>query len=252
MTTAYKYKLWCTTDNSWEITDYKTSVPTVCPTNADHTIDVNSIVILSELSENTVKIKEETTPTGGIVKIEGINFDITAIDGDTQQCDKIFEYPISILSYTFHNTLDNIGDYIDALIMPNTIIGYITSNVSIGDTIINVSSTVIDKIKLGYLVHLYDGITTDDLSYVKSINTSNNTITVKNASTRAYDISTPTYIQISIELMKNYYINQQAIILFGDDKIGGSYLSEGIMIRFLYTNNSSVSKKFTSHVEYMF
>ena len=41
------YQLYCNTESTWVNTPYQTSVPTVCPNNNSHTIDSNSISIVS-------------------------------------------------------------------------------------------------------------------------------------------------------------------------------------------------------------
>jgi hypothetical protein len=51
MSTVYSsYQLYCNTESAWIYTPYQTNVPTTCPNNNSHTIDTNSISIVT--SEN--------------------------------------------------------------------------------------------------------------------------------------------------------------------------------------------------------
>jgi hypothetical protein len=51
MSTVYSsYQMYCNTEAVWVYTPYQTSVPTTCPNNFSHTIDTNSISIVT--SEN--------------------------------------------------------------------------------------------------------------------------------------------------------------------------------------------------------
>ena len=58
MSTVYKYRIHCVTDNTQEFI-WSESTPTACPTNTAHTIDTDSIVIIETREQNVFEVKEE-------------------------------------------------------------------------------------------------------------------------------------------------------------------------------------------------
>ena len=46
-----KYRLYCNTEQQNVETDYRESVPAVCPNNSEHSIDTNSIAIIDTVSD---------------------------------------------------------------------------------------------------------------------------------------------------------------------------------------------------------
>lgn len=249
MADVHNYRLKCTTENDFVYT-WNTEAPTVCPNDNTHTIDTNSITKITTVSSDMVEIKEETTNTGGNFGIEGII--INASGDSVTNVDKSWPIPISIFSLTFTTETDHTGDIIDIYVSPDTITGAIVSDVSVNDTVISVSQTVIDNIFIGYYIKLYDTVNTDDLGMVTNIDKSNNTITVQNASTNDYSLSSPTYVLQTIRMVRDLELGPPWKISFGRDKIGGSYLPSGTVIRLAYKNNTSAAKKLNTKLEFLY
>lgn len=252
MTTAVcNYKLWCATDSKWEYV-WSTIVPTACPTNAVHTIDTDSIVVIEEVNATEIRVNEESTKTGGHFCVRGFNWTIPGSVG-TYTFDESWPYPISFLAFKLQPETEHIGDVVSITIAPNTTVGAITSAVTAGDTTFNVSSTVLDYIKLGYCPHLYDGINTNNLGYVIAIDTVNSTVTTTVAAANNFAAETPTHFQMSVPTVQGFIVNSvNAFFPMGESKIGGSYLPANTVARVSITNTNGTAKNYVSSLEFLY
>lgn len=129
MTTYYKYRIRCTTDNIDEYRILKSTEPepTTCPTNTNHTIDPTQTTIVDTIEDSVVTIKEESTPTGG--NFRATTLKINALKNQISSNSTIFPHPISALSVEFTTKAEHEGDCIDLVVGENTIIGAITADV---------------------------------------------------------------------------------------------------------------------------
>lgn len=55
MTTVNKYRIFCTTENSYVYT-WGTAPPTTCPNNNTHTVDLESVTLIDSVSEDTISL----------------------------------------------------------------------------------------------------------------------------------------------------------------------------------------------------
>lgn len=252
MPTLYKYSFNCTTESLeksvWRAEDE--AVPSKCPDDTSHTIDTNSIRITQKVSDNLVQVQEESTPTGGHFKSISKSIDILA--NETKFDDNVWDFNISALEIEFISTADNQGDNLELIVGQNTVVGVITSDVSVSDNVINASQTVIDNIFVGSKVNLFDGVNTEDLGYVIAVDKDNKTITTKNSSTQAFSMATPTYIRMSVYVIENYVIGPAGRHTIGGSKIGGSFIPKNTIVRIVYQNNSGSPKNFTAQLDYLY
>lgn len=248
MTTIYKYRIRCTTDNKFEYVWAEES-PTTCPTNTSHTIDTSKTSIVETKVDESLFIKEETVPTGGHFKTETIVMNINA--SSTFEQAYTWAYPISILAVYLVTKSTHEGDNLEITVAPNTIIGGIVSSVSAGDTIITVSDTVIENTNIGYKLYLDDGTNNDDLGYVTSINTITKEITLSTPTTNPFSTSN-TSVRRTVFYAENYEFGPPWEYVIGESKIGASYLPTGVSINVKYTNNTSESKKLIARLEFLY
>jgi len=291
MTTLYKYRIYCITDSKYEYV-WSEEPPLTCPTNTSDTIDLNSITIIEKIDSNEVKVKEESTTTGG--NFATTTLKMTAIKNTTTSVSKSFPFPISALSAEFVTISENIGDTINLVVGKDTTTGTITANVSpasnwvsqnytesqtinynnkvytcILDTInnevptnttywkhglrISVSQTVIDNVYKGFYIKLDDLTNNDNVERVIDIDKTNNYIYVENNLVNSYSFATPTYIKQSIYFMKDYDIGHPSKHNIGETKIGGSYVPTNIEVTIEYINKSTTNDKlFVGKVEYLY
>lgn len=200
-----------------------------------------------------IKIAEESdnANTGGTFQAKGFEFDIQA-NTDIQKFDISFPFPISLFSAEWIHKPGMDGDKADFIINPDTTIGTITSDVSIGDTVINVSQTVVDNTTVGRELKLFDGTNTDDLGCVIAIDTDNLTVTVEKAATQNFTFENPTtYVKQNIYMVKGIFMEDYSMVQLGKDVVGGSYIPANYVLRLNYHNNGT-AKKFRIILEYKY
>jgi hypothetical protein len=292
MTTIYKYRIKCTTDDVYEYGWYE-STPTTCPTNTAHTIDTAQTAIVDVRDQNIVEIKEESTPTGGYFSSRSLKID--AIKNTITSRTICFPMPISALTVCFISTSEHEGDEISMGVGLNTIVGELTANVTakpawisqnyvvddevlyenqiykcILDTVsnevptnttywqfqelvLNVSPTVVQNVKLGFYINLFDGVNSDTVGCVAAIDTVNNTINVHQGSTNSFSAASPTYVRMCVYNIKDRIIGPPGEQNIGTSKIGGSYVPAYTDITVCYDNKSLTDDKtFIGHVEYLY
>jgi len=128
MTTVYKYRVRCTTENAWKIVWGDTD-PTVCPTNTIHTIDTSLTSIIDIVEKQRVSIQEETVPTGG--NFQCTSLVINADGGQVGSAGISWPYPVTALQVDFITSEENAGDVINMYGGKDTIVGNITASVAV-------------------------------------------------------------------------------------------------------------------------
>lgn len=232
-TTVYYYKLWCNTDNQWEYV-WRETDPVVCPTNSAHTIDTNSISIVNEVSNQEVKIIEETSATTGHhYRLISRKFASQIAANDEANMDLTFPYPISIVAgYTFIKATQE-GDNMCVIVSPDTTIGAITADITATDTVVKVQQSVIDNTFIGAKVRFTDLTTTTPYYEVLSKDEAKLEITVDAGISDSLAAATPTYVQFQI-VMCEVEISGEGKYGIGEHTIGGSTIPANTVIRFNY------------------
>lgn len=248
-----KYRVWCDTDSQWEYVwlDDTQGEPTVCPTNTAHTIDTSKTSIVEEVIEDTVTIKEENTPTGGHYQAQFNKINIpSGTPGTKHEFEFSFPHPISLLAAEWTNTEDIHGDEIKFIIAPDTIVGVLASGVSNGETVLPVSQSVIDNVKLGYCVDLYSASGVCEVERCVDRNDNDNTITVETAVDQGY--AAGTHVRMHVDMVRRGYLAGHGRIQLGEAKIGGSYIPAGTILRADYWNNNGTAKELVFVLEYLY
>jgi len=248
---VYRYQLKCLTEEL-NVFVWSDVPPTTCPNNNTHSIDSTSISIIETVAENTVTVLEEKKPTQGLYRMDGHTFDILPGPNVTTLCNVSYPYPITAIDMIIQQEGQHYGDIINVVSSPNTIIGVLTNNVSIGDTVLSVSPTVLDIIKLGYSVTLNDGVQQQDMGDVININKTTSQLTINNASTKEFLATSPTMILLNIYLIRNHRMTVTHPLIIGIKKIGGSYIPEGIINQLQYTNLTSDAKKISVSIDILY
>lgn len=249
MTTLYKWEVWCVTDAKYE-TVWKESAPTVCPSNAAHTIQ-NPRFTETVSTQMTKIIEEEKQASQGIYQFRGYKIDIpSGTPGNVTAIPMTWPRAITIMNGWFHSSNDNVGDSIDANVTAT--IGYIVAPAYATNTTFTVNSTVMENIYTGYTMHLTDFVNIDHLGEVLSINASNNTITTAKPVSRTYSPASPTYVQITSRLIRDLYIPTSGHYTFASKKVGGRALPTNQPLVINYTNNDGNAKVYAYNMEYLY
>lgn len=254
-----KWQVYCDTEKiyTYGYTDH-TETPTSCFNNNTHVVSKHP-ELLCEINNNNQRVQEEWVNTGGNIQIDSHTFDIPAsgTTGDETQYQSSYPIPINMISLTACPNTKNIGDSIVADVGHHTTIGTITEDVSSGITGgitgFGVSQTVIDNLNIGYHVTLTTGVTSCELGRCVMINKRTNTISTEFPTTTSFSASTPTYVQQTVQMIRNLDFPESTVpIVIGDDKIGSSYVPANTVGRIKYTNNDGKAKKFTFYIEYLY
>lgn len=249
-TTLYYWKVWCVTENAWGYV-WAPDAPSNCPNNVEHTINEEQVIVQDEISKTEVRVEEEKVKTGGHICCRSGYINTPA--NDIAQTNISWPFPVNILSLTFNITDLHFKDKLNAIVAPNTIIGTLASNCSIGQTELHVTGTVIENTAVGFHMNLFNGVNTDNLGRVLAIDEINSTITVETGPSMAYTASGPTtYVRQSIYVIEDYTIGYPSSYDLGKNKIGGTFLPPNTTIRVTYENFHGTDVELFSHIEFLY
>ena len=248
MTTVNHYKLWCSTENAYVYT-WGTSPPTTCPHDTSHTVDTNTTVITESVSPNLVTIQAPSYGTNASYRVDCFDVPVAAGPNVVTTYDIVWPYNVSVRGTTLHFTSDNIDDVLNVVAAPDTTIGAITSDVTAGDTVINVTPTVFSYVQVGYFLSLSDGLNSSDLGEIIALNSSNGQVTVTVPADQNYSAASPTYVRFTVGRIRNFKIRNAGAIPLGQAEIGGTVVPAGTITRILYNNQSNTPKTFNALAE---
>lgn len=204
----------------------------------------------NQYGDMVIQIDEETgvDKTGGHYKAQGFQHDFPP--GLSSFVFQI-PYPIALLAAEFNGHSSNSGDSFSFSIGENTVIGSLTSDVAVNDTVINVSSTVISNISVGRYLKLDDGINNDE-SLVIGVDEENSTVTLNDQVLNSYLASTPTYCKMNIKMVENLELDNGVRYELGTSKIGGSYIPANTNFTLHYNNVGGSNVRFKPILEYLY
>ena len=168
--------------------------------------------------------------------------------------DYTFPYNIGMLDMEYTPTVEQQGDYFSVCVAPETIVGAITSDVAINDTVINVSPTVLENLEEGFCFELWDGTNSSDCEAViaNGIDAIAGTVSVAVGSQHAFAAATPTYVRMDVPVVEHVYLIGTSRVELGSSKIGGSFVPAGTAIRFKYYNVDGLAKTFHGILEVLY
>ena len=250
--TILRYKIFCITENAYQYIwlNESENAPTTCPVNTGHTVNTSLVRIVEERASSKIHIQQESVLTGGHYRWLTIVFD-AAPNTETIYT---FSYPfhLSMLSAMYQSAEENRGDTMTWIISPNSTVGAIVANVSIGDTTFYVSSTVTDYISIGFACNLYDGINTDDVGIVIAIDAEAGTITCTEATTHNFLAASPTFVRMGIYFCKEIEFGHPGRMCIGDTKVESSYVPANTQVEARYDNKTGVTKRLVYNLEVMY
>lgn len=249
MASVTRWRIYCLDEGEWTYGYLTTgaNAPTTCFTNTAHSVNADSSQELDVISQTTVKAKivEELIETGGYFRCEGHKFSIPANSTAIQQVS--WPYPITVLQSFYEGGPEHEGNELDVIVGPNTIVGILREAASIGDTVLHVSLTVIQNIKIGFTVKL--GSTT--VGSVIGINENMLCITITAPLAAAYNANT--YVKTEALSISNLEFGRAPIrISIGASKHGGKYLAPNTLVELTYKNNTNADVVFKYQVEILY
>jgi len=231
------YRIYCNTEAT-NVYKWDTVEPTTCPNNNAHSINSSLTTIVETLNVNTIKAEEASD---GYFETSHVVMTIPAgTPGDVTTHDVTWPMDIMLWRTLITPTTDMFGDVVNVLAAPETTVGVITANASIGTTTINVNSTVTANTERGFLITLDDGVNKNVCGRCTAVDSGAGTITFQTPTTNAFIAGTP--VKISIYVLKGiHFINTETIDI-GLKGIKGKSIPEGMILRVYYTNNSGTAK----------
>ena len=226
--------------------------------------------VLEHLIENHDGIPNKTAPT--IVKSEQLTEHIRFVEsGDTTQgmyaaqsliidvstgeAEKVtyfsWPYDIALMSGTLGVAENMVGDNFSVDVGPNTLIGILTAPLNVGDTSINVSSTVFENLKRGYYFGLYiPGNLGVELGQVLDLNEEKGYITLVDP----VDVSSIAGFPVAMcaKIIPNLYLHDMSKVEIGKQIPTGQRIPANLPIKVTYKNNNLVAKKISFFVEYLY
>jgi hypothetical protein len=168
---------------------------------------------------------------------------------NTESLGKITSIDYNALTVTVQNSTEN-SYYKHAYISYYNPAGIATAAVTAGDYQITCSSTVMQNVTKGMILHINDATNRERLGEVFEIDTVNSKVTIQSSPTNNYAIGS--YISISLHMIKNYRITTPTEHIIGAGKIGGSYITKFHVISIDYTNNGNDEKEFCWYTEVLY
>ncbi len=246
------YRVFCSNENCY-LTTWNEIEPKACPNNYNHVLDCNKTVLMKksyDKDSDYVNIREEVIATQGLFRSEFITYDIP--NTSNVSIEKQFKYPVNILSLNYKTNTENIGDTLNTYIKPSTIIGFITSNVNVGESNVYVDDNTLRNVKRGLLYHIYNPATgnTENLGEIMNIDFLNNKITTEYSSSNL--INSNSYSKIKVHIIKNHDILDENTWDVGQSKIGATFINSNMIVEFDYMNSNSQEKKLQVQIQYYY
>jgi len=244
-TNVNKYRFFCIEENGY-VSQWGTVAPTICPNNhADKTIDLNSITIVEKIETNII-VTDDTSV--GFFCVEQFVHNVPAgSPGDISIFDISWDTNITLWKTVFTPLTENIGDIVNVVAAPDTLIGYATAPITTGDTVISVSPTVLANLHKGFEFVINDGVN-KHVTVALDIDLVLGTVTLKEAS--AFDYIPGSLLYLGVYLIKNMKIFNTYPISMGDKGLKGKDLLAGTKIRIFHTNGDGLAKVAVWRAEY--
>lgn len=245
MDNIIEWRIYCITEDLWSIGWKKESegIPTCCFNNNSHNVNVNSQQEISKTAITTVKIQQETTNTGGNIKYKGYKF--IAPPNEVTTVHLSWEYPINIMRAFVNTDISELGNILDVIVSPKTIIGIITQNVVSGTKNITISESAIVYCKIGHECF----INNDFIGIIIAVDEETFTITLKDIISNNYSIGD--LFKIQRRIIEDYNLGYPETSAVGGASMVGKYLPKNTQVEIKYTNNKNTQQPFCFSVEYL-
>ena len=245
MSKVYKWRIFCIDENKWVYTwsEDGTTLPTKCFNQPLHQINPESINITESVSENTMRIQEETTATQGNFRLHGKKI-IGCLPNSVTTDSYTLIHDINLSSVWINVSEANKVDVFNAYYQPNLLFNATITGV---DELLLQSISFIDYLNIGYFI-----VIANELYEICSVNK----ITGKIRLVKTLTGATGTVIQgikININGVRDFNLASTGRHSVGAFNIRSSYLPKDGNIIVTYTNKSiTLTKDLYYDLEYMY
>lgn len=250
-----QWRVYCQTESEF-ITGWLADpqVCTSCFNNNTHIINASSASIIQTISPNTTIISTQVPgQTNGNYRREGKIININPGQGVITSQITTFPYTIGMLAFCIQISQDNVGDKIEALIMPRgqAPLGILTTNLSVGQTVIPIPVSTLAYFQVGYQLTLQSNTTgfLEEEDEILSIDKIAGTVTLQTGITTAFNQGS--YISFLMKRCKNVYLTTPGNIQMGNFLRAATFPTI-MQAQLRYTNNSNQAKVFAYATDYLF
>jgi hypothetical protein len=245
MHTIIKFRVYCETEAQWVETWTEKETITVCPNNNTHQINDASIQEMTRTTEVEVKIKQESTETGGHFTME--NYSMNIQPNETKSMDISWKFPVSVKVIYVIPDLRYPDNTITGIAAPQTIIGAILSDVESGSKTVAVNNTVTENIKIGYECFIGN----EFVGRITSVDKALNVISFTDPIQTSKAANSLVRMQISVvkDLPVGHIFSGNTI---GANNLSSKYIPKDMKIRCIYTNRYAQEIDFKFCIEYMY
>lgn len=238
-----KWRVYCMTEDKWTYGWLNPDItPTRCFHNNEHNINENSYQDVDRVTVNNTMIIEEEIRTGGFFRSQGFSFIIPP--NTVRNKDISWKYPVSVLTSKIQTSGDDIGNTMEAVVGPDTIIGFLLNNNVPGSNVLKVSDTVLQNVYNGIEI-LINGVL---IGEVMSIGVDE--IILCEPITEEFLAGS--LIGGQRRIIKNFNLGFIQGCDIGQSKIGATYVPAGTITRVYYHNNKDIEKTFHFNIEYLY
>lgn len=115
---------------------------------------------------------------------------------------------------------------------------------------LNVSPTVIEHSEIGFHLKITDGVNSDDLGAI--IYKDSNTVYTEFAPTNTYSAASPTYVMMTVYVLKDHQAGHPTNHTVGDSKIGGTHVPANTIVYVTYKNNHNATQTLSGSVDHLY
>lgn len=249
LNTWYKFRIYCNSESTWKELYSNNDISTVsrkCPYDSSHSVVAESIQEIDRREENEIKIAQESSinRTGGRYKRRGYKISVPANSSASQDHTYVNDMGVSTIEY--ESSGDQKGNSFCVFVAPETALGAIGSDLSIGDNqiVLNTPGTI-ESLELGFTLEIKESGITHDCGEITAIDTKQRIITFENSVQQAFSSSTPTLAYFSVHMIVNNPIGGiDSHIKVGEDSLGSSYHPKGRVVRIVYRNETNSAVDF--------
>lgn len=226
--------------------------PTVGPNG--EAIDTSQSRITDFKKDNSVQIQEMHTLTGKRYQIKHIKVAAAPGPGVVTTVDTTLPYDINLICVRNIITADMGGDNLSWLLAPNTIVGIITQNSSIGDRVFHVNGTVMSNSDISWRVRIMNSsnpLVYEDIGIITAFDRVNSTITLSSTATQTHTAGD--YFAITGVYADRLELPASNLSLdMGLEIPKVAFVPAGRIVRCEYTNNSNTAKTFYCYYSFYY
>ena len=205
--------------------------------------------VINDLPTQSVFISAKSwQDTNGYYMMQGYQYAIT--ESNYSQFDLILPTKRCVYGLKMNANDSNVGDKISVKVNPNTVCGYITSDVNTGDSNISVNSTVVQNVVPGFYINFgtYSNIT--DEAMILNVDMVNNNILLDRSVT--HDFTVGSLVMANVYIIKDYVIGVPGIHKVGYGTFSGKVLQANTNVHLCYNNITGGTKTLSYNSEYTY